>query len=172
MKIRGNTVGTTLKPEAALVKSGNLTEGEKAIAREHIGADVFYVTVTTSEDGTLTANKTFAEVKAAYDSGRSLSLLYGGVVLPLFSIDENAIDFTRTHTSLHYVVSIKSNNEVDAYLNSIDLGQFSNSSEPPKSRYASVGTVQSMIDNTVGDIETALDSIIATQESLIGGESA
>ena len=38
MKIIGNTVGTTLKPETALVKCQNLTEEEKAIARKNIGA--------------------------------------------------------------------------------------------------------------------------------------
>jgi hypothetical protein len=38
MKIRGNTVGTTIKPEKILVKSENLTEKEKAKARANIGA--------------------------------------------------------------------------------------------------------------------------------------
>ena len=38
MKIRGITVGTTIKPEKVLVKSENLTEEEKAIARANIGA--------------------------------------------------------------------------------------------------------------------------------------
>lgn len=37
MKIRGNTVGTTLKPKTVLVKSENLTEAEKAKARANIG---------------------------------------------------------------------------------------------------------------------------------------
>lgn len=38
MKIRGNTVGTPLKPEKAVVKCQNLSEEEKAQARENIGA--------------------------------------------------------------------------------------------------------------------------------------
>ena len=38
MKIRGNTVGTTIKPEQAVVKCQNLTEEQKAQARENIGA--------------------------------------------------------------------------------------------------------------------------------------
>ena len=37
-KIRGNTVGTTIKPEKALVKATNLNEEEKAQARDNIGA--------------------------------------------------------------------------------------------------------------------------------------
>lgn len=38
MKIRGNTVGTPMKPEKAVVKCENLTEEEKAQARANIGA--------------------------------------------------------------------------------------------------------------------------------------
>ena len=38
MKIRGNTIGTTMKPEKVLVKSENLSEEEKAVARANIGA--------------------------------------------------------------------------------------------------------------------------------------
>lgn len=38
MKIRGNTVGTPIKPEKAVVKCQNLTEEEKAQARQNIGA--------------------------------------------------------------------------------------------------------------------------------------
>ena len=38
MKIRGNTIGTNIKPEKTVVKCENLTEEEKAIARANIGA--------------------------------------------------------------------------------------------------------------------------------------
>ena len=37
MKIRGNVVGTTIKPEKAVTKATNLTEEEKAQARSNIG---------------------------------------------------------------------------------------------------------------------------------------
>lgn len=37
MKIRGNTVGTTLRPDKVIVKATNLTEKEKAQARANIG---------------------------------------------------------------------------------------------------------------------------------------
>lgn len=42
-KIRGNTVGTTIKPEKALVKATNLNEEEKAQARANIGAAIAYI---------------------------------------------------------------------------------------------------------------------------------
>ena len=38
MKIRGNVVGTTQKPEKVVVKATGLTEEQKAQARENIGA--------------------------------------------------------------------------------------------------------------------------------------
>lgn len=44
MKIRGVTVGTPLKPEKSIVKATELTEEQKAQARENIGAvDAEYV---------------------------------------------------------------------------------------------------------------------------------
>lgn len=38
MKIRGNTIGTPIKPEKNIIKATDLTEAEKAQARENIGA--------------------------------------------------------------------------------------------------------------------------------------
>lgn len=38
MKIRGNTIGTPIKPEKNILKATDLTEEEKAQARENIGA--------------------------------------------------------------------------------------------------------------------------------------
>lgn len=37
MKIRGNVLGTTIKPERVLVKATDLTEEQKAQARENLG---------------------------------------------------------------------------------------------------------------------------------------
>lgn len=50
MKIRGAVVGTPIKPEKVLVKSENLTEEEKAIARANIGASATMLIVTSNED--------------------------------------------------------------------------------------------------------------------------
>ena len=38
MKIRGNTIGTTIKPEKNILKATDLTEAEKKQVRENIGA--------------------------------------------------------------------------------------------------------------------------------------
>ena len=48
MKISGVTVGTPLKPEKSIVKATELTEEQKAQARENIGAvDAEYVRTAT-----------------------------------------------------------------------------------------------------------------------------
>lgn len=65
MKIRGNTVGTTLKPEKAVVKCQNLTREEKAQARANIGVNDT-LTVTINED---VASHTAAEIYAHVQSG-------------------------------------------------------------------------------------------------------
>lgn len=51
-KIRGNTVGTTLKPEQAILKCQNLTEEEKAQARANIGAAAIGESVTLKDKTT------------------------------------------------------------------------------------------------------------------------
>lgn len=69
MKIRGNTVGTPLKPEKAVVKCHGLTDEEKATARQNIGAisleDVgsLFEPVTQDEYDALVANGTVNENK-------------------------------------------------------------------------------------------------------------
>lgn len=51
MKIRGNTIGTPLKPEKNLVKATDLTEEEKAQARANIGAVASVNGTTPDENG-------------------------------------------------------------------------------------------------------------------------
>ena len=43
MKIRGNTIGTPIKPEKNILKATDLTEEEKKQARGNIGATAVYV---------------------------------------------------------------------------------------------------------------------------------
>jgi hypothetical protein len=54
MKIRGNTVGTPIKPEKAVVKCQNLTEEEKAQARENIGASAIHIGTEPPTDPNVT----------------------------------------------------------------------------------------------------------------------
>ena len=50
MKVRGVTVGTPLKPEKSIVKATDLTDEQKAQARENIGAvDAEYIEAYVEE---------------------------------------------------------------------------------------------------------------------------
>lgn len=72
MKVRGTVVGTPIKPEKVLVKSENLTEGEKAKARANIGAARALV-VTASADGK--ASHTVEEIWDAHKKGAAVSFV-------------------------------------------------------------------------------------------------
>ena len=117
MKIRGNTVGTPIKPKKVLVKAESLTDDEKDIARENIGADVFYVTVTAAEDGTLTADKTFAEVKAAYNSGRTVVGMMDGYATPVSFVTDDCIEFSCFLDGTYTKGQLFCDNTVSVYLN-------------------------------------------------------
>ena len=74
MKIRGNTVSTNMKPERAIVKCENLTEEQKAQARQNIGAigsRVFYANLAAAvadlNNGTA--------ANAALESGAAVEVL-------------------------------------------------------------------------------------------------
>lgn len=71
MKIRGNTVGTTLKPEKAVVKCQNLTPEEKAKARKNIGVDTLIVTI---DEESKTASHTATEIISHVKNGGTVFL--------------------------------------------------------------------------------------------------
>lgn len=73
MKIRGNTVGTNIKPEKVLVKSENLNEEEKAIARANIGAAA--VVCVHFDESNESASMTATEIYEAHKNGNSLVLI-------------------------------------------------------------------------------------------------
>ena len=63
MKIRGNTIGTPLKPEKNLVKATDLIEEEKAQARANIGAVASVNGTTPDENGNVTVESDIYVVK-------------------------------------------------------------------------------------------------------------
>ena len=67
-KIRGNTVGTTIKPERNLVKATNLTEEEKAQVRDNIGALGGYYSTEREEIGVSHENINAAYIWGLYDA--------------------------------------------------------------------------------------------------------
>lgn len=106
MKIRGNTVGTNVKPESVLIKATDLTEEQKTQARANIGA-----------------------AKEGSGGGGGSSVEFDTTL----SIEGAAADAKAVGDRFF---------EIDV-----------------------------AFELTIGDIDTALDSIIAIQNTLIGGDS-
>lgn len=142
MKIRGNTIGTPLKPEKNLVKATNLTAEEQAQARANIGADQVFI----AEYG----KTSFAEMDEARAAGKLLFLHTGNNIVPMYDhVAGSSVSFYRITSSqvINYYRTAKGNwsnktiNLCDERLTGIE--------------------------SNLGDIESALDTIIAIQEELI-----
>lgn len=148
MKIRGNTVGTNIKPEKILVKATDLTEEEKAQARENIGVKNSSVYHLINESGKTVDNPV--------------------AMLGSYMTEPKVDDFVLTNTFNLYVVTGVDlvNQRVEVNL----LGNLKGDSyvltEQDKEEIANLVSVE------MGDIDSALDSIIEIQNSLIGGDGA
>ena len=98
MKIRGNTVGTTIKPEKNLVKATNLTYEEQAQARRNIGAmatedmPAYPIVVNLLSNGT--ASYSSEEIYEAYNHGSNVQLDTNTSIIPLTKAEPGQADFT------------------------------------------------------------------------------
>ena len=96
-----------------------LTDEEQVQARKNIRAKPidFPVTITsTTTDGvtTYTADKTFAEIKAAYDSGANVYALYNEYISYLFYFENSAVWFRNFDAYTDYIaIYINSYNGID-----------------------------------------------------------
>ena len=118
MKIRGNTVGTTLKPENAILKASGLTEAQKAQARENIGVNDYYSTkrealaVTLGIEGATASNVTSTSIWGLYDA---LMAAYPDKVQRKEVHNDDG-----TFTNYEYVISTGDYNEVVGSFNEKD----------------------------------------------------
>lgn len=133
-----------------------LTDEEQVQARKNIRAKPidFPVTITsTTTDGvtTYTADKTFAEIKAAYDSGANVYALYNEHISYLFYFGNSAVWFRGFDAYTDYIaIYINSYNGIDTieveqlkYLPVVSfemLKDYLNKSNPP--------IIMSLSDNT------------------------
>lgn len=145
MKIRGNTIGTPIKPEKNLVKATGLSSEEQAQARLNIGTAGVFV----AEYG-VTPN---ADMEEAYKAGKALFCRDGIYLTPLYH---------RTSGGSFVFMSNDSESQTNRYCG-ITSGWNKKTTKLCATKFND-------IDETIGDIETALDSIIEIQNSLIGGE--
>lgn len=125
MKIRGNTVGTPIKPEKAVVKCQNLTEEEKAQARANIGAaavgeggsggSVAPMIVTIRDERPSHTADVIIEHLA---NGGNAILIYNEEYLALDHYDDELVSFVRTNVEegIAHQVDIYNDGTFDAYV--------------------------------------------------------
>ena len=171
MIIRGNTIGTPLKPEKNLVKATDLTDEEKAQVRKNIGAVASVNNVKPDENGNVQIETggerpplvvTYANHDRANSDSPTIynHIINGGTAV---FYDGNAY-LTLQSCSSGYAVFGKMDVDDRNYV--IVVGEqgevYHNNNKLVSIDY---------FDKTIGDISSALDSIIAMQEELIGGDS-
>ena len=127
-------------------------------------AKQYVVNMTKNADGTYTADKTFAELKAAHDAGKTVICSFkdltpqwdGPVRLPV-------VDTTDVHMGFAGVIEPRQNYKIFAYvyINSVGMGHTA-------TEIATNDTVSTMIAAAIGDTATALSDM----DSVIGGADA
>lgn len=82
--------------DAVLYTPQTLTDAQKKQARENVdAAGVFVVNGTINQSGTVTMDKTFAQIREAVNAGKSPIAVYADkIYLPLTSIDKTGIMFS------------------------------------------------------------------------------
>lgn len=127
-------------------------------------AKQYVVNMTKNADGTYTADKTFAALKAAHDAGQTVICSFrdltrqwdGPVRLPV-------VDTTDVHMGFAGVIEPRQNYKIFAYvyINSVGMGYTA-------TEIATKDTVSTMIAAAIGDTATALSDM----DSVIGGAEA
>lgn len=127
-------------------------------------AKQYVVNMTKNADGTYTADKTFAELKAAHDAGKTVICSFkdltrqwdGPVRLPLVYLSDTGMGFTAVVTPEQDYMAY-----VWAYISSGGMGHTA-------TEIATNDTVSTMIAAAIGDTATALSDM----DSVIGGAGA
>ena len=77
------------------------------------GITLYYVNVTNNGDDTYTADKTFVEIKAAYENGNLVFVKYNGVIMNLVGfMQDSFVLFSQAGGSIITTIMIGSRNEV------------------------------------------------------------
>ena len=171
MKIRGNLVGTNQKPEKVVVMATDLTPEQQAKARENIGAaaECAGVLNVTTDFDTMKASHTSKEIYDHIQNGGTV--FCDGIVIGE-SYEELAVCYAVAHfqendelvSGTAMQLTIDKNGTV-VWVQSF-IGLLDDDKTAPGYTWSS-----QKIATEIGSIETALDSIIAIQNSLMGGGS-
>ena len=164
--VAGMTGDVTLDAANIAANVDGIPANNVAVALSYLKdlAKQYVVNMTKNADGTYTADKTFAALKAAHDAGKTVICSFrdltrqwaGPVMLPLVYPDDTAMGFAA-------VVDQEQGNMVYvwAYINSSGMGYTA-------TEIATKDTVSTMIAAAIGDTATALSDM----DSVIGGAGA
>lgn len=160
MKIRGNTVGTTLRPEQNLVKATDLTPEEKALARANIGAAAegsgggseAYVLIGEPDGSVSNFDETKANAAAESGTLYFTAPVYGYFLIP-------CVEWGAGRFLFKGFVDLMGTDKMAKVSVYQIIGQGVWEHTPVAFAKA----------EDLGDIASALDHIIALQEALIGG---
>lgn len=164
MKIRGNTIGTTMKPEKTVVKCEKLTEEEKAIARANIGVVPTLVVNIRSyqnddfDDVTEVSHNSLEIYEHVNAGGSAVLCVRGDEFYVLEGATSYSARFIRTDCG-----SIDGSRF--AHIRNIVIGSNYNVTE-----FDYELVLEERFDKTIGDIDSALDAVLSIQNELIGGD--
>ena len=89
--ISGASVGQIVKIKS-VDSSGNPTAWEAV----ELPSGAYTVNLTMGDGGNITADKTFSEIKAAYDDGKVVAAKFEDTIVPLISLIDSDADFAMT----------------------------------------------------------------------------
>lgn len=162
MKIRGNTVGTTIKPEKTVVKCETLVEEEKAIARANIGASsTIVVTIDENNKASHTPNEIYQHVQ----NGGLVVLDAGFEMYMNLTSAESYI----VHFSYLYMTQDTGGADAVAMLADFIIDLDGNVDSRFMNLWDSM-IIENYIYDQLGPIDSALDAILKIQNELIGGD--
>lgn len=72
---------------------------------DDIPTEVFTVNLTMDGGGNITADKTFAEIKAACDNGKVVEAKFDDLIVPLFSLIGSEAAFAQTNANSHGIIT-------------------------------------------------------------------
>lgn len=163
MKIQGNTVGTPMRPDVAvLVATEKLTEDQKEQVKQNLGtAEVFI-----AEYGVTT----HAELQEAYNAGKVLFCQDGSYLAHLYQVTAGgSYAFYRVTNNLvtnsYCSITGWGRQTIHHTPGAHGVSHGANGSDPITPESIGAASVEQ-----IGDIESALDSIIEIQNTLIGGD--
>lgn len=114
-------------------------------------SDVFVVNITKNGDGTYSADKTFAEITEARESGKVITCLYDNTVMPLLAYTSSACTFQKvTHNNNvvgNTVAGITSSNFIYVTDMEHNIGNNANLTTTSKEIVGAINEVHSELDS-------------------------